>query len=55
MFPDVHALTLAIYKHTLEFPRDELLEFAQMRRAADYEIAFVAAMNIARGSKPIDV
>lgn len=35
VFHDAHALTLAIYKHTREFPRDEWFGIrAQMRRAA---------------------
>lgn len=35
VFHDAHALTLAIYKHTLEFPKDEWFGIRlQMRRAA---------------------
>jgi four helix bundle protein len=35
VFPDAHALTLAIYKQTIGFPRDEWYALRQqMRRAA---------------------
>jgi four helix bundle protein len=34
VFQDAHQLTLAIYKHTCNFPRDEWFGLLQMRRAS---------------------